>query len=318
MKIKRLYYPLLITALFLHVACEAPDNDKLPTGPTTKPSTPQITDKNNTNKNPSTTEAWTRLEFPHVSNNADNIVLIRSTNDAQGINYSIEWDKTKRAQRWTCYQMHSGNSGTSWNRNNWAYTDNQWAQLNYKNRGFWDPFQPDPDLPEGVRTELNEYDNIGYQRGHICPSADRLYSKDANEQTFYLSNMHPQSKALNTGTWEDMESQLRSWNKSSFRDILYVCKGGTIKDGQIKTTTRTRLIVPKYFFMAILCKKDNTYKALGFWIEHRDSYSKSKLRTYVTTIDDLQKKTGIDFFCNLPDEIENKVEAETNPTEWNL
>lgn len=250
----------------------------------------------------------TRLELPRLKNDGNSILLVHET-DAYGVNLCIEWDCTRKAQRWTAYQLYGTNSVTNWNRNNWKNTE--WGG---------DPFQPDPDLPADVRTELEQYRRSGYDRGHICPSADRLNSKDANEQTFYLSNMHPQINAFNAGVWLNMENKIRVWNQPSFRDTLYVVKGGTIDgDDKIIRITEKGLPVPKYFFMAILCKnKDSSqsgYKAMAFWVEHTANQD-TDLRKYVISIDELEEKTGIDFFCNLPDDIEEKVEGNLVPASW--
>ena len=216
------------------------------------------------------------------------------------VNFCVEWDCAKRAQRWSCYQMYDGNSGSSWNRDYWKSTD--WKG---------DPFQPDPNLRSDVRTELSDYKGSGYTRGHILPSADRLNSKEANEQTFYLTNIQPQSWNFNDGIWKDMENKVRDWNKSSFRKTLYVCKGGTIdSDKQIIEKTSSSLIVPKYFFMAVLCHQPvNSYKAMAFWVEHTtQNKAGDNLANYIINIHHLEQKTGIDFFCNLPDKIEEEVE----------
>lgn len=119
-----------------------------------------------------------------------------------------------------------------------------------------------------------------------------------------------------------MEAQVRKWNRSSFRDTLYVCKGGTIdSEANIRQRTTSGLIVPKYFFMAILCKNSETvnngYKAIAFWVEHTDeNHSDDDLRDYAISIDELERKTGIDFFCNLPDGTENHIEATMNTVSW--
>ncbi len=248
-----------------------------------------------------------RLEFPKTRDDGRSIVVVHST-DGYGINYAVEWDCDKRAQRWTCYQMYASNSVTNWNRNKWdgAYWDGR----------YWsgDPFQEDPELPEGCRTTLADYRGSGYNRGHICPSADRLCSMDANGQTFYLSNMQPQYYSFNAGIWEKMEERVRSWNQNFFRDTLYVCKGGTIEDygdtQGVKSRTQSGLIVPRYFFMAVLCKRGGVYKAIGFWVEHLNAnHSSDKLSLYAISIRELEEKTGIDFFCNLPDETEEYVET---------
>lgn len=259
----------------------------------------------------SANSVYGRKELPRLADGSQYQVLVHNT-DEYGVNLIIEWDCNKKAQRWTAYQMYTANSKSNWNRNDWKYTE--WEG---------DPFQPDTDITEGYRTELDDYRNTGYQRGHICPSADRLCSKEANEQTFYLSNIHPQIGNFNSGVWQTMEAQLRKWNVDSFRDTLFVCKGGTIADGQtiepsrLVSNTTMKLLVPKYFFMAILCKKDNTYKSIAFWAEHKADDS-TYLTPYTISIDELEERTGIDFFCNLPDKIEDAVEGLCTPSSWGL
>lgn len=265
----------------------------------------------NANANPKKLDPYyARLEFPHIKTDGNNIVVVHSTTN-YGVNYSVEWDCDKKAQRWSCYEMDATNSVKNWTRNGWDTTE--WGG---------DPFQEDQDIPEQYRTKLSDYRGSGYDRGHICPSADRLNSKDANEQTFYLSNMQPQVNGFNVGIWYTMENQLRNtWDTSKYRDILYVCKGGTIDNSsQIAGYTKSKLIVPKYFFAAILAVKDGQYKAIGLWFEHKENKD-SKLSNYVVSIDELEKLTGIDFFCNLPDNIEDKVESATKAemiSNWGL
>ena len=120
--------------------------------------------------------------------------------------------------------------------------------------------------------------------------------------------------------------KVRSWNNDAFRDTLYVVKGGTIdNENQIleyaRKGTALQLLVPKYFYMAILCKNKNTvnsgYKAIGFWMEHRSFYDDEKnVAPYIVSIDQLEGLTGIDFFCNLPDHIENEVEKAVVRNAW--
>lgn len=216
-------------------------------------------------------------------------------NSQESVNYALEWDGEKKANRWTCYQMYASNRVSNTSR--YESDDNQYPQ--------------DPDLPQAYRWETDPFRRSGYDHGHLCPSADRLYSFEANYQTFFLTNMSPQLNAFNAGVWENMESQLRKWItvKSSVGDTLYVCKGGTIdKADQVLTTLSNGLTVPKYFFCALLMKNSGGYKALGFWFEHKANRDEN-LESYVVNIDQLESLTGLDFFCNLPDETENHVES---------
>lgn len=121
--------------------------------------------------------------------------------------------------------------------------------------------------------------------------------------------MMPQVKGFNAGVWANMEKWVRSQIHIGSRDTLYVVKGGTIDDpSQIKSDKVHGMIIPEYYFMALLMKNSTGYKAMGFKIEHKVS-SDSNLAKYVVNIDTLEKFTGIDFFCNLPDAIENHVES---------
>jgi endonuclease G len=139
-----------------------------------------------------------------------------------------------------------------------------------------------------------------------------------------MTNIYPQVGDFNTGIWMTMESRVRTWADQS--DTLYVCKGGTIDDSKnILGYTMPSYgghtgnhIVPKYFFTALLSKKGSKLKALGFWAEHKDGSSWGALKEYICSVDELEEKTGIDFFCNLPDDTEKTVESTLNLSDWNL
>ena len=84
------------------------------------------------------------------------------------------------------------------------------------------------------------------------------------------------------------------------------------------------LACPKYYYMAVLAEKNGSFQAIGFWIEHRDDYGYEYgdkipvdvMQKYAVSIDKLEQETGIDFFCNLPDAIESKVESAYDVNDW--
>ncbi|MBM6993933.1 MAG: DNA/RNA non-specific endonuclease, partial [Prevotella sp.] len=205
---------------------------------------PSDTDTINVNKNDANDlmrnpEAW-RKEFPRlVSGDSLCFEVTHSTTD-YGITYSLEWDGTKRANRWTCYEL---------------YPDNM-----VKNTSRQDNFAEDESIPAEYRTTLSDYSNSGYTRGHLCPSADRLCSAEQNSQTFLLSNMQPQISSHNSGVWATLEDKVRnSWAPvAGSEDTLYVVKAATIDDANIMGYTTSNLIVPKYFYMALLYYSKST------------------------------------------------------------
>ena len=129
--------------------------------------------------------------------------------------------------------------------------------------------------------------------------------------------MQPQTKAFNGShddipadysPWYRIEDRTRTWAAKA--DTLYVCKGGIV-DSNSKTigSGKNKIPVPSYFFVALLSKKGSTYSAIGFYMKHESSYSSQQpLSNYAMNITELEKVTGYDFFCNLPDDIEREVE----------
>ena len=320
----RLLTILLTLAALSFTACGGGDDDG-DGGGSTKPDTNANTNKNNTTKS----SYATNIEMPHLMSGSDYILLTKTSSDI-GLNYTIEWDCQKRAQRWTCWSWTKANNYKGWTRNSWAGT--KWMGQTWTD----DPFQPDPDLAAAYRTELSEYSNTGYNRGHMCASEDRICSMEVNGQTFFLTNMHPQIYNFNGKVWATMENKVRSWRDATTSNggTLYVCKGGTIgdiyvdgvaQDGVLKYNPETarnnadlgmKLIVPKYFFMVVLKQlASGGYTGMAFWAEHKPDDS-TNLTPYMKTIDEVEALTGYDFFCNLPDAVENSVESTLTTSEW--
>lgn len=244
--------------------------------------------------------ALSRLEFPQSKENGDSRIIIHKAllNDVSfetGINYSVEWDQVKKAQRWSCYQLYESVLEANTTRSGSTYPND-----------FF--------LPDNLQFTTDPYKGNGYDHGHICPSADRLSSEESNAQTFFLTNMQPQTHSFNAGIWARMEDQVRTWAESF--DTLFICKGGTIDSDNLILSYITNgdetIPVPKYFFMALLGKSGNSYSALGFWVEHASGIgSKTPLTDFVVNISQLEQLTDINFFHNLPDDIEQSVESQT-------
>lgn len=299
---KQIYY---LFCLVMLASCGGGSDNNDPT-PTPDP-TPTIV---NSNKNDaSTNEYLARLEMPKTKSGCKEITHSTST---YGVTFSLEWDSSKKATRWVCYDITKRNIATNGNTRKSLWPDG-------------DPWGYDPNVTEtdqqSTYSELSKSYFPGttdayYEKGHICPSADRLYNKDANEQTFYMTNIMPMVKKFNGGLWQKMESQVNTWGKAlADGDSIFVCKGGTIdKADQILGKTidngHGAHIVPKYFFMALYAKTSSGQKMLGFWVEHlNEDHSSDELSGYVVSIDELEQKTGIDFFCNLSDDVEEKLES---------
>ena len=182
----------------------------------------------------------------------------------------------------------------------------------------------DPDCASSLPTTA--FAGTGYDHGHLCASADRLYSSLANEQTFYMTNMSPQLPQFNRTYWNYYETYVQGIGRdAAFADTLYVVKGGTIATGQVDSHLSCNGIevpVPKYYFMALLKVKGQQYSALGFWMDHKEyatvSDKNAELAAHAVSIDELEQLTGFDFFPCLPDATEKSVEAQLNLSGWKL
>ena len=147
------------------------------------------------------------LEIPSMTTGTVDAFIVHTLPDGK-LNYCIGYNTKLKANSWTAYKWYNGFSSNNknWNRNNWR---NGQEFNGYGGRG--DPFQPDPLLPEALRLNNDDFSYSGYQRGHILGSADRLNSKEANGQTFYLSNIMPQLAGFNEqGIWWNLENWLRN------------------------------------------------------------------------------------------------------------
>ena len=242
-----------------------------------------------------------RIEIPVLKGGSMNIFHTWTTkeNGKETVTYSYEYDCTKKHVRWVAFTF-----------------DNYTCQSNVKRSDAW---KEDTNIPAQYRTSKSDY-NPEYTRGHMVGSGDRVYSRAANEQTFYYSNMSPQQQAgFNTGggVWNNVEDQVQAWGQiNNPADTLYVVKGGTIdKEEDIRTRTSTGVAVPKYYFIAVLSYKNKQYKGIAFYVEHTNNKT-NLIKRYSMSIRELEQKTGINFFHNLEDAIENNVEINYNPSDW--
>ncbi len=161
--------------------------------------------------------------------------------------------------------------------------------------------------------DWRNYKNSGYDKGHLCPAGDKRYSKKAHDETFYTSNISPQKHDFNAGIWNKLEQKTRYWAKKY--NHLYVVTGG-ILESNLKTIGRDKVSVPKYFYKILLDYTQPEIKAIAFLVPHKES--NKPLYDFVVSIDEIEQKTGINFFPELPDTIENKLESSTNYKNWSF
>lgn len=207
-------------------------------------------------------------------------------------NYSFAWSQDDLVSVWVAYPLNK------------TYTDKVVDRT--------DAWAYDPILGSDRSSAPFSYYAGDYARGHQLPSADRLCSREANEQTFYGTNIAPQLNEHNEGIWSKLEDKVRSVANAS--DTTYVVTGCTVADATefSEDSDKKQITIPTAFFKAVLVYKkgaDQEWTSAGFFTEHK-KYSSNDLKPISMTIDELEEKTGLDFFVNLTDKIGSDKAAE--------
>lgn len=181
-------------------------------------------------------------------------------------------------------------------------------------------FKPDPDLPVGQRAELSDYKNSGYDRGHLARQADmRGRNKQCELEACYLSNIAPQKPSYNRKIWLRLEDKVQDWAKRYGE--VWVITGPVFVNGQVnKTIGGNKVAVPGYFYKIVVRQDGNMPKVLAFIIgQDAPLNSNTKLLTpFLVSVDKVEGLTCLDFLHELPDSIEDSLEAAVPTRLWSL
>lgn len=220
----------------------------------------------------------------NASNNPDNFLM-------QNDSFALAYNREKGLANWVSWRLSKSDFGSA-NRQN--------------------DFRPDDRLPIGwTRILPSDYSGSGFDRGHLCPSADRLISIESNSLTFLMTNIAPQTADLNQGPWEKLETYSRSMAR---RDgTLYIIAGQYGASGKVKN----KVTVPTNFWKIIVVlapgadfssiTKDTRIIAVD--MPNVKGIKEKNWRDYRTTVRQIEQKTGYNFLSNLPQNIQNSLET---------
>ena len=207
-------------------------------------------------------------------------------------NYSLSYSETHEQPEWVAYELKASHLSSTIHKRPYFEIDNA--------------------VKTGAAHWRN-YKNSGYDRGHLCPAADRRFTQDAHDETFLTSNISPQEHKFNAGVWNRLEQKVRYWAKKN--DGVFVVTGGVLK-GNMKSIGDEDVSVPNQFYKVILDNTNAKIKMLAFLMDHKDSGL--SLYKFVVSVDTIETLTGIDFFPELEDSIENKLEASSSYKSWSF
>jgi endonuclease G len=213
------------------------------------------------------------------------------------------------------YLMVKPQYALSYNRDygrpNWVswHLDSSWLGSTPRQ----DDFRADTSLPSGwYRVQPSDYTGSGYDRGHMCPSADRTKSVTDNSATFLMTNIIPQAPRNNRETWENLESYCRYLANSGYE--LYIIAGG---QGLIGYIGNGRVAIPAYTWKVImvlprgdndLARVNTSTRLIAVWVPNNNNVNPD-WRQYRVSVDYVEAQTGYDFFSNVPEHIQTQIES---------
>ncbi len=207
-------------------------------------------------------------------------------------NYSLSYSEPHEQAEWVAYELKASHISST----------------NHKRPYF--------EIDNAVKTgaaHWGNYKKSGYDKGHLCPAGDRRFTQEAHDETFLTSNISPQEHQFNAGVWNRLEQKVRYWAKKN--DGVFVVTGGILKNG-LKTIGDEDVAVPNQFYKVILDNTNGKIKVLAFIMNHENS--DLPLYKFVVSVDEVEALTGIDFFPELDDALEDKLEASSSYKSWSF
>ena len=226
------------------------------------------------------------LGTPHDADDSDDLLLDRSV-------YVTSYNPRKNVANWVSWALDARDLGPE-SRN--------------------DHFHADDALPTGVyRVKPADYAKTGFDRGHLCPSADRTRTPEENALTFLMSNMHPQAPELNRGDWKKLEEHERTLAKQGHE--VFVVAGGVF--GASPRTIGHGVAVPdaEYKILVVLDKGQGAAdvteqtSVIAVVMPNDASVKDHRWTDYVVTVDEVERQTGYDFLPRVPEAIQQVIEA---------
>ncbi len=181
-----------------------------------------------------------------------------------------------------------------------------------------------PKRPEGfhvddrtaARVEPGDYTSSGYDRGHMAPNfaIGTRFGARAQEETFYMSNVCPQRHRLNAGLWKDLETRIVD-NYTGRYGQIWVIDGPIFGPEDRLQRLRNKVPIPISFYMIIVQQHEGGVRAEAFVID-QEAPAHGSLDNYLTTVGDIEHRTGLNFFPKMEKEAQAQLEAQTNNSVW--
>lgn len=218
---------------------------------------------------------------------------VRVSNSKEIVQYSgyvVSYNQQRKIPNWVLYELSE------------TEIDGDFTREGKK-------FCPDPKLKLAQASDY-DYSNSGWSRGHMAPAGDFKWSERAMTETFYFTNCCPQNQSLNAGQWSTLEKRVRGWAKK-FGSVTVVT-GPLVFENAYGVIGDNSVVVPDAFFKAILSGN----QSIAFVMYNKDK--NANMHSCAISVDSLEVLSGLDFFPDLEDAVEDSVEASYSLKYWGL
>ena len=233
--------------------------------------------------------------------------------------FVIGYDPTKKIPLWVQYRLTKEHS-----------EDNTYP------RPGDDKFDEDFQIQPTGRAALDDYTAVSpnYVRGHLAPAEDMRWSEQAADESMLLSNIAPQiDDGFNNSIWKTLENRVRSWSIDR-RDIIVICgpvfearnsvyniprQFHTSKQMIYNVAGENNVAVATEFFKIIVdMRNPDNPDVLAFLMPNIPTTEgpERKIEKYLTSVDNIEKLTGLDFLTALPDQVQDSIESKVAQHLW--
>jgi endonuclease G len=208
--------------------------------------------------------------------------------------YVVSYNPKRNDPNWAAWQLNASYLGNAPRKNN---------------------FRADRLLPTAYyRVTTKDYVGSGYDRAHLCPSADRSHTADQNAFTFLMTNMQPQLHELNAGPWEKMEEYERTLAKRPGAE-LYIAAGGIFAADPPTIGHGVAVPSASYKVIAVLQKGQSfadvtrSTEIIAVIMPNLPGVGEHEWTDFIVPVDYVESETGYDFFNRIAPEIQAVIES---------
>lgn len=209
---------------------------------------------------------------------SDNLLIIL-TNEA----YMVAYNEERKCPEWVSYRLEGEETGKAVKRPSRFLVDGRTVS----------------------RVSHGDYTGSGYDRGHMAPNSaiGRYYGEKAQLETFLMSNIVPQKPNMNQRVWRELEAREPDMAVSG---VVWVVTGPVFD--KFEEVLPSGVEIPDWCYKIIVTEIDGKHEMFSVMIP-RDVGKGASPEEFVTTVDSIEKATGLDFFHEMPDDVENRMES---------